>query len=110
MDGQSMADKAGEWAGNANATLREMSDRTAAGVTSAAETAQAIVDRTRAAGADAGARLTEAAQQGGETLRDLSKRGSDMASYLSETAAAHPIPALLLAAAGGYALARLVRR
>ncbi|HEY3910656.1 MAG TPA: hypothetical protein VGM07_12305 [Stellaceae bacterium] len=87
-----------------------MSDKTAASVANAAETARAIADRTRAAGVEAGARINQAAEQGGEALRDLSKRGSEWTRYLSETAAAHPIPALLIAAAGGYALARIMPR
>lgn len=110
MDGQSIADTAGQWAGDANAKLKDIGDKAAASVADAAATARDVADRTRAAGVEAGARINQAAEQGGEALRDLSKRGSEWARYLSETAAAHPIPALLIAAAGGYALARIISR
>ncbi len=110
MDGQSAADSATQWAGDANAKLKEMGDKAAASVADAAETARAVADRARAASAEAGTRINQAAQQGSEALQDLSKRGSEWGRYLSETAAAHPIPALLIAAAGGYALARLMPR
>lgn len=110
MDGQSAADSAAQWAGDANAKLKEIGDKAASSVAGAAETARAIADRTRAASVEAGAKINQAAAQSSEALRDLSKRGSEWTRYLSETAAAHPIPALLIAAAGGYALARLMPR
>jgi ElaB/YqjD/DUF883 family membrane-anchored ribosome-binding protein len=110
MDTQSMTDTASQLADSANAKLKEMSERAAAGVAAAGETAQAALEQARAAGAQASAAMNRAAEQGGETLRDLSNRGSTFARYLSETTAKYPIATVLVAAAAGYALARLIRR
>ncbi len=107
MDGQSMADAAGQFVNDASTKLKEATDRAAAGAATVAQTASAIADRSRAVGAEAGARIKKAGEQSGEALRDVSKRGSEMARYLSETTAAHPIAAVLIAAAAGYAIARL---
>jgi ElaB/YqjD/DUF883 family membrane-anchored ribosome-binding protein len=110
MDGQSMTDAASRLADSANARLKEISDRAAAGVAAAGETAQAAIEQARAAGAQAGAAMNRATEQGGEALRDLSERGSAMTQYLRETTTRYPITTLVIAAAAGYALARLIRR
>jgi hypothetical protein len=114
MDGQSVADKAGGLAEGANAKLKETLDRAGESVASAGETAKAVADRTHSAGVEAGARIKDAVQkagdQGGQALRDLSQRGTEAGRYLSETAAAHPLASLLIAAALGYGLARITIR
>ena len=110
MEGQSVAEAASQLADNAGVKLRDISHRAAAGFAAAGETAQAAAEQARAAGVEAGARINRAAEQGGEALRDLSKRGSTFAQYLSETTAKYPIATLLAAAAAGYGLARLMRR
>jgi len=114
MDGQSVADKAGELADGANARLKQPLDRAGETVASAGETAKAVADRTRSAGVEAGARIKDTVQKAGDkgaqALRDFSERGSAAGRYLSETTAAHPLVALLIAAAVGYGLARIVIR
>ena len=110
MDGQSIADTAGQLANDASAKLKETSDRTGAGIAAVAQTASVVADRTRAAGAEVGARIKQASEQSGETLRDVSKRSSEMMRYLSETSASHPIAAVLIAAAAGYLVARVAVR
>jgi hypothetical protein len=110
MDGQSVAEAASQLADNAGGKLRDISQRAAAGFAAAGETAQAAAEQARAAGVEAGARINRAAEQGGAALRDLSKRGSTFAQYLSEITAKYPIATLLAAAVAGYGLARLMRR
>ena len=110
MDGQSIAETAGQFVNDASAKLKETSDGAAAGVAAATETTSAIADRTRAAVAEASARIKQAGEQSGQTLHDLSRRGSEWTRYLSETAATHPIAAVLIAAGAGYALGRLTMR
>jgi ElaB/YqjD/DUF883 family membrane-anchored ribosome-binding protein len=114
MDGQQMADTAAEVAEGANAKLKETIDRAGEAVSAAGETAKAVADRARSAGVEAGTRIRQAVQeagnQGGQVLRDMSQRGSDVGRYVSDTTAAHPLAALLIAAAVGYGLARMTIR
>ncbi len=106
MDGERTADAINEVAGAAKSTIKETIDQ---GV----ENASATVARARAAATQAGAAIGDAAGRAGEQARgalaEVSQRGSAVGQYLSETATARPMTALLVAAAAGYGLARIIR-
>jgi hypothetical protein len=106
MDGQQRADAANEAAGAAKAKLKDTIDQ---GVASAASTAA----RAKEAAAQAGSAVAEAAGRASEqaqgALAEVSRRGSALGQYLSDTTVAYPLTALLVAAAIGYGLARVTR-
>jgi ElaB/YqjD/DUF883 family membrane-anchored ribosome-binding protein len=109
MDDQQMVDAVGEVAAGANAKLRETLDRVGDAASAATEGAKAAADQLRSAGAEAGARLKEAGKRSGEALDGLSRRGSEIGRYLSDVTATSPLAAVLVAAAIGYGLARVIR-
>jgi hypothetical protein len=106
MDGERTADAINEVAGAAKSTIKET-------IGQGVENASATLARAGAAAAQAGAAIGDAASRAGEQARgaaaEVSQRGSAVAQYLSETATARPMTALLVAAAAGYGLARMIR-
>ncbi|MGA8382644.1 MAG: hypothetical protein WB710_16095 [Stellaceae bacterium] len=103
MDDQRMGDAANEMTNAAGAKLKETLGRAGDTVAAVSETAKNVAGQARSAGIEAGAQIRQAAQQAGT-------QGAQAQRYVSETTAAYPLTALLIAAAIGYGVARLTMR
>ena len=114
MDDQRMGDAANEMGNAAGAKLKETLGRAGETVAAVSDAAKNVAGQARSAGVQAGAQIKQAAQQAGsqgaQALRDVSQRSSEAGRYVSETTAAYPLTALLIAAAIGYGVARLTAR